>query len=431
MFRFSLLSSPLGLFLTGIGISLAGMLLFVVVLQFSNAGGLAYLLLVLLIVIVILTILLLSIHIATINSAEQSIQEQSSELSSIISSIGEGLLVIDTNKTITMMNPVALNLGGFAAIPHHAPLETTFAFFQNNTPLAVGSWPILEALRAKKTVKTALGDDITMKGSHQLFPVVGSASPLMSSDGELFGAVFVFRDATGEKRIDENKTEFVSLASHQLKTPLTIINWYCELLLSKKNVSLHKELRDYIKHIATGGRRMVSLVNELLIVTQIEEGRMHPRLTPADLSSAVCSVLDECDPLIKQRHGTILFTKPAKPLRVSLDHVLFSQALLNIIINAVEYAKGGACHIEISAHCPSKGMCVLTIRDEGIGIPNEDKEHVFEKFYRAKNAIDAKTEGSGLGLYIAKRFLELMKSDLTFESEERQGTTFTIRLPIA
>ncbi len=431
MFRFSPLSSPLGLFLTGIGISLAGAFLFAFILQLPSAGGLAYLLLALLLLIVVLVVVLLSIHIKTIDEAEQSIQEQSSELSSILSSIGEGLLVVDSDRRITLLNPVAMKLLGYTAASYGTPLKLTLSFFKHSAALPSHAWPILEALQSKKTVKTILYDGISLKGALNTFPVVGSAAPLADTNGTVFGAVWVFRDASAEKQIDEHKTEFVSLASHQLKTPLTIINWYCELLLSKKNSSLSKELRDLLKRIESGGKRMVSLVNELLVVTQIEEGRMRPSLVRANLSHALKAVIDECDPLIKEYRGSIVFVKPSKAAYVKLDHMLFSQAVSNIILNAVKYATDHICRIEIKANYPQKGTCALQIHDKGIGIPDDAKEHVFEKFYRAKNAIESKTEGSGLGLYIAKRFCELMGSGLTFESRKDTGTTFTIIFPVA
>jgi len=234
-----------------------------------------------------------------------------------------------------------------------------------------------------------------------------------------------------EKRIDESKTEFVSLASHQLRTPLTIINWYCELLLSRGKHVLKGNLLTYAKQILKGGTRMVSLVNELMTVTKIEEGRISPALQSVDIADAVKNIIDECEPLVRQQSGLIAFRCATKLPRVRIDPTLFSQSLLNIIMNALRYSGSKPCTIDIRISRAKKGCCAITIKDEGIGVPEDAQEHIFEKFYRARNAIETQTDGNGLGLYIVKRFVELTGGTLSFESKEGVGTTFTITLPFA
>lgn len=421
--------SPTFLFLAGIGIPLIGALLFAFISRLPVGGSIAALSLGLLALIAILVIALIAIHISTIRNAEQLLKQHSDELTVILASIGEGLLVIDSHERITLLNPAAEHMLGIsldrASRPH---IASVISCTQQGKPLAIRHTPPIEALHSQAPIKTMLYDDICIQGANGPIPVIGVASPLNDEQGIRIGSVWIFRNVTAEKRIDENKAEFVSLASHQLKTPLTIINWYSELLLTKGGRSLKGDLRMYAERISKGGIRMVSLINELLTVTQIEEGRIRPAYRSIDIAKAIRNVVDECNPIVDKLHGAITFQAPAKPLILSIDPTLFSQSLLNIIMNAVNYSDPLSCDIHISVRAQKNGPCRVIVHDTGIGIPEDAKEHIFEKFYRARNAIDAQSDGNGLGLYIAKRFLEYMDGDLTFESQERKGTTFTIAL---
>ena len=432
-FNLPLFSSPLGLFLIGIAIPFGGAFLVLLALQaIPTLGAIALFTFAVLVLIVLLSIALIAIYIARIRDAEHALRHSNNELSVILSSIGEGLLVLDADERVILLNPAAEHMLGFqldhAAHPHIASVVT---FFKESEMLEPHLAPPIAALRSKIPIKTVLRDDLSIRGAKHTIPVIGIASPLADEQHERSGSVWIFRNVATEKRIDESKTEFVSLASHQLRTPLTIINWYCELLLSRGKHVLKGNLLTYAKQILKGGTRMVSLVNELMTVTKIEEGRISPALQSVDIADAVKNIIDECEPLVRQQGGLIAFRCATKLPRVRIDPTLFSQSLLNIIMNALRYSGPKPCSIDISISRAKKGYCAITIKDEGIGVPDDAQEHIFEKFYRARNAIETQTDGNGLGLYIVKRFVELTGGTLSFESKESVGTTFTITLPFA
>lgn len=254
------------------------------------------------------------------------------------------------------------------------------------------------------------------------------ASPLISS-GRLVGVVSVWHDMTEEFALDRAKTEFVSLASHQLRTPLTAINWYAEAAASGDYGDPGESLREPIRAIHESAQRMSRLINALLNVSRIEMGRLRIKPEPLELASIAREVVGELTPQTSAKKLRISIAAAPTLTRISYDRSLLKIVYQNIISNAVKYTRtGGRVSISIE---PAGADMLTTVADDGIGIPTEQQPKIFQKLFRANNVQTVETDGTGLGLYIAKAVVEQFGGKIWFSSELGVGTTFHFTLPLS
>lgn len=244
---------------------------------------------------------------------------------------------------------------------------------------------------------------------------------------------FYGRDVTRERQIEQIKTDFVTLTSHQLRTPLTGIKWYVELLQKGSVGDLTHAQQEYVNNISGINNQLINLVNDLLSVSQIETGdRFRPERYELDivpiLRSTVGKVYSEHG---ESRHITIAYTKPfPQRLVLYIDGHLISEAIQNVIANAIKYSADHSTVTIGFKYTENNTMAVFSIHDNGMGIPESQKERVFEKFFRADNVMTAQIQGTGLGLYISKAIIERHRGKIWFESSKEKGTTFFIALPL-
>lgn len=226
------------------------------------------------------------------------------------------------------------------------------------------------------------------------------------------------------------KTEFVSIASHQLRTPLSIIKWYVEFLSKQeRQKDFTPEEVNYINTINESNQRMIKLVNDLLDISRIEGGRMQVQPQPGNIVELCQNIIKDNSPLAETKKIKISFKyDPAIPL-ISLDAKRMGIVIDNLISNAIKYIPGekGQISIELSQ---KKNNVLFAIADNGVGIPSKDQNKIFKKFFRSDNTMKLQTSGTGLGLFIAKAIVESHKGSIWFVSKENEGTTFYISLPI-
>lgn len=225
------------------------------------------------------------------------------------------------------------------------------------------------------------------------------------------------------------KTEFVSVASHQLRTPLSSIRWLAELLTSGRLGRLNPKQLDYLNDIQQGNERMIKLVNDLLDVSRIEMGRLDLKLEPTDILVKVKDLIKEFEQFAQASNVKInLITKPGLPL-VMTDSQRIRLTIQNLIDNAIKYiGKDGRTDITIAPM--NEKFMRISVKDTGVGIPEEQKKFIFQRFFRSDNILKHQTTGTGLGLYIAKAIIEASGGKMGFESKEGVGSTFWFTLPI-
>lgn len=263
----------------------------------------------------------------------------------------------------------------------------------------------------------------------ELYTAAISITPVLNKLNEIIFFVGIERDITKEKQIDQAKTEFVSLASHQLRTPLSTINWYSEMLLNGDAGRLKPEQANYVEEIYRGNQRMVSLVNALLNVSRLELGTfaIEPKL--CDIKKIADSAISDIDHKMFEKH--IKFTKKydKKIKDMMLDDKLTMIIFQNLLSNAVKYTlEKGKINLTIAVN--GKKL-LITVSDTGLGIPEAQQGKIFTKLFRADNVRKTDTEGTGLGLYIIKSVVENVGGKIWFESIENKGTSFYVTLPLS
>lgn len=336
---------------------------------------------------------------------------------SIVSSLSDGVIVYDLDGTVTEVNKSAEKLLGLSReeILGKQPLGNKENSRWKNL-FSVSQAPLTDYETTELNFTNDRGT--TVKVTHL---------PLVSVERIATGSIRVLHDMTAEKQLDALNSSFVSTASHQIRTPLTGIRWGLEELLSIPG--LNDEAKELISKSLAGTERLSRLVTDLMNVTRVEDTKAGYEFVNSDLTEIVKKVLNEVEMLPFYSERDIVFVEPDHIFpTVRIDVEKFSLAFRNLIDNAIQYTnKNGQIRISLRH---SGNFLVLHIKDDGIGIRKEDQDLLFSRFYRAKNAVIHRPDGTGLGLYIAKQVINQHGGRLSFDSEEGKGTTFMIHLPV-
>lgn len=359
----------------------------------------------------------------------ENLKQERDKIQTIIASMGEGLIVVDKDKKIIMANPTA------GRLLKRSPEKLIGEDFTRSIPLYFGreeaAWeihPVAKAIKAKKTVISNLADNFFLaKSSGKRFSALIVAAPL--SREELSGAVMMFRDASEEKALDEAKISFISVASHQLRTPLTSMRWFSEMLIDGDAGVINDEQKHFIERIYQGTERMINLVNLLLQIARVEAGRLKIEPVAIDFKNTTQGVAFTLKADLEAKEQKIIIkTEPDPFPTIPMDQEVIWQVIQNLLSNACRYSPVKAT---IAVSIIKKDSAIeYSVKDQGIGIPKEVQNRIFEKFYRAENALKHVPEGSGLGLALVKMLVERWGGKIWFESDENQGTTFFFTIPI-
>ncbi len=381
---------------------------------------------------------LISTSVQTIDRIKKLISAEHSRLQSLIESMSNGVVMFDADENIVVANPkirsvIQKNTGKLS-------LDDIFSYFEQNlTKNEVDENTFVSLSDAvEKAITTT--ETVHIKEfplGRKYFEIF--VTPVYGDQKETAGGAIILHDITELKEIDRMKSEFVSVASHQLRTPLTAINWYVEMLQAGDAGELNKEQKDFLDEIYNGSTRMVKLVNDLLNVSRIETGRLKIEPVPMQLETFIKNIIHELEVMAREHLSTVLFVKPEKSLpKIAIDETLMRQVVHNLITNAIRYSTAEASTITVMLS-QKENTYVISVSDSGIGIPKEVQGRIFEKFYRADNAREKEAEGSGIGLYIAKMIVEESGGTLRFESpnafrtikgeKEGYGATFFLSLP--
>ena len=361
---------------------------------------------------------------------EVAAKQERDRAQGIISSMGEGLVVVDKNYNVVMINKIAANLFEIAQEPSFGQdLKKIVSIYKKDRELLPEERPIATVLRNGEAITTRLGDNFYVKTvSGKKFPIVFTLTPIMGKGIE--AVVMVFKDATEEKTLDSAKTNFISVASHQLRTPLTSIRWFTEMVLDGDAGEINEQQRHFIDRVYESSIRMSDLVNLLLQIARIESGRIIIEPEPIDLSELAKQVGDSLKPILRAKSQEVTVTSNPSPLPlVPLDKSIIWQVIQNLLTNANRYS---LAKTPIQVSITQKGQELeFAVSNAGIGIPKKYYNRIFEKFFRAENAIKSVPEGSGLGLALVKSLVLGWGGKVWFESEEGKNTTFYFTIPIA
>jgi len=280
----------------------------------------------------------------------------------------------------------------------------------------------------KDEKQTFKGEFSNKKKDGENYIAEASVTPILGDDGEIIFYVGLERDITKLKEIDKMKSEFISIASHQLRTPLSAMKWYLELLIAGDAGKLTSQQLDFAQNINTSNERMIDLVNALLNVSRIESGRIIIDPQPIKIKGLVEGVINEISKRAIDKNIKIIENiQKGMPL-VTLDPKLIRNALMNLLTNSIKYSPKKT-QISMNVY-KEKEYVVFKVSDQGYGIPKADKEKIFTKFYRGKNITKFDTNGNGIGLYLVKQIIDTSGGQIWFESKVNKGTTFWFKLLI-
>lgn len=347
----------------------------------------------------------------------------------ILAGVGDGLFVTDANQKVTYVNDAFESITGFdeSEVVGRRLTDVVEMVTKDGKTVSKAHRPLARVLKTKRQVVIPSTKGFYYRAKDgNLIPVSMAVSPILA-DKEFVGAVEVFRDVTQESNIDRTKTEFVSLASHQLKTPLTSINWYTELLLEDKS-SLKKSQLEYVHTIEDAAQRMSDLVNSLLNISRLELGTfmIEPKLT--SIRTIVKEVVSDQRSLLKERKQKLKVSYGKSIPKVPVDPQLTHIIIQNLVSNASKYSPDESS-IELLVNADAKNITIQCI-DHGYGIPKQQQGAIFTKLFRADNARRSNVDGTGLGLYIVKTIADTAGCSISFVSEEGKGTTFTFTIPL-
>lgn len=367
--------------------------------------------------------------------ANAKVQQEKAQDEVLLNNIGDAVVAVDHDRKVIFINEVAARMIGWDrkdVVGKIWGVDMPGVVDDQGNSIPREKRSIHQAMMKRASTFVSYYSYIRKDGTR--FPVANTSAPIITN-GQVTGAIVVFRDVTREKEIDRMKTEFISLASHQLRTPLSAIKWYLRMLLDGDAGKLAKEQEDFVRIVDESNERMISLVNDLLNISRIESGRIIIEPHPTDISTLVQDSVNELS--MKMHEKELVFTidiQPELPL-VNIDVQLVRHVYMNLLSNAIKYTPiRGSITLKIYKR---NNEVISEIQDTGYGIPKGQQNKVFQKFFRAENAVKYETDGTGLGLYLVKAIIDSSGGRIWFKSPTIQstngeiaGTTFWFALPI-
>jgi len=351
-----------------------------------------------------------------VENARRLAEEEKNKTLAIITNFTDGLLFFDEKYSLVLFNPQAERFFNIAR--------------KDIVGLSISE--LSEILCLKPLIKI-LGPEYIKKISRKELDLKQGLILELSTisiirEKEKIGTLVILHDVTREKRIESMKTEFVSIAAHQLRTPLSAIKWTIRMFLIGDLGKITKEQTNFLEKTYQSNERMINLINDLLNVTRIEEGRYLYKPTLVNFENLIQTAMESFKEKIKTRKINFKFEKPKEKIpKIKVDIEKMQLVIQNLLDNAIRYTLEGG-KITVSLKYKEKEL-KFSIQDTGIGISKEQQKRIFTKFFRTVNAVKMETEGSGLGLFIAKNIIDAHGGKIWFESEKGKGSTFSFSLP--
>ena len=334
-----------------------------------------------------------------------------------------GLCITDLNRNVILLNKEAEALTGYTD-EEMAGGPVTAYYAPDTADLAAAE---IKTLKENHSVTKELA--FVRKGGISV-PVLVTYSLITENQGEEPYIVEAYSDLTDRKRLDHLKNEFVFIAAHELRSPVTAINLLLNLIFEDRRFSLDPVLRDYLGRLQEAEERLLHLVDDLLEVSRSEVGHLKIKLEPQDITVAVRAVLNDFRANALGRDVTLKYDAPAAALPAVLSDVnKLREILTNLVSNAIKYnVPGGTVTV---THEVIDGFLMTAVTDTGIGMRPEDQPNLFQKFWRSDDFAVRAQPGTGLGLFIVQELVHRMGGSVSVQSERGRGTTVTFSLPLA
>lgn len=340
----------------------------------------------------------------------------------ILENIADGIIATDKNGVILFVNnatEVMLQANQKKLLGKKI-IEVMKMFDAQGNKIPDAQRPIVQVLHSAKPLQIQREYE---KADHTRFPAAITIAPIIQ-EGIIVGTVQVIRDITAQKNLEKQKNDFISITAHQLRTPLGIIRWSIESLFKNK---LTQPLEKPLQEIYATTLQLIVLVNDLLDVSRIEQKQIVDHIEKIDILPLVQNSMKGLENAAKTKKISVKLLTEERTITLYIDASRFSQVIQNVLSNAIKYNKEhGSVTIRITQDA---AVVNITIEDTGIGIPAIDKQRIFEKFSRGSNVQTTNVEGTGLGLFVVKSYIEHWGGHVSIESKLGKGTTVKIEIP--
>jgi PAS domain S-box-containing protein len=383
---------------------------------------------------------------------EDALRESQQRWVTTLASIGDAVISTDTEGKITFMNREAEWLTGWNHREIiHKPVDLILNIIDGATsiPFRYNEIPVIGFIE----------DRILIHRSGVEIPIDYSIAPIITKDGKSLGIVLIFRDVSKRKEAaevirnhnsileqtvrertielemakehaesaDRLKTAFLLNMSHELRTPLNSIIGFSGILLKHLPGPLNTEQEKQLEMVQKSGRHLLSLINDILDISKIEAGELVPHYDPFNMTDLIENILKLVEPQAKNKRLTVVFKKSESEITVVSDKIRIRQILINLIINAIKFTSAGV----VQVICIKEANSVkVEVSDTGIGIKEEDIDKLFNPFIQLENNLTRKFEGSGLGLSISKKLIDMLHGTIEVKSKYGSGSTFTLNIPL-
>ncbi len=354
-------------------------------------------------------------------------KERSEGVLRFLRSIGDGVFATDRDGKIVFMNKAAEELSGCPAVNAEGIYYgDVFCFSLERNPMAGCVRMVEDAISENRIGEDGSSHVILGRRDGGQLPVSYTVAPIRDEKGDPIGCVVTMQDASRDRQMEQMKNDFLSIAAHQLRTPLTGVRWSLEMLLDSGTVS--EEISAELRKIHESSCHMSVLIDDLIDASRINQKLLSETPVSVNPADVVLSSIESMRAAAGKRKITITSRMSKDMPEVPLIKEGFLEVMGNLIGNAIKYSKdGGEVHVEAIRR---GGVFRVSVADQGIGIPKSEQGKIFTRFFRATNAMLKETDGSGIGLSAVKSFLDEMGGRIWFESSEGSGTTFFIELPI-
>jgi PAS domain S-box-containing protein len=369
------------------------------------------------------------------NELASELSEVAGKSEVVINAITDGVIALNGQGIIQLINPAAQQLLGW---PKHDAINLSYKSIlkmldTKTQPVTDANDPVAQAIAANKTIKNDSFSLETQAGKTFLASV--SVSPV----GQLGnGVIIVFRDITTEKSDERQRAEFISTASHEMRTPVASIEGYLGLALNPATATIDEKARDFITKAHESAQHLGRLFADLLDVSKADDSRLKNDPKVVDIVPFVHDIVEGLTPKATEKDlrvlykpmpsgdGTVNNTRINPVFYANVDNDHLREIVQNLVENAIKYTLKGDVVVDVTG---DNEHVVISIADTGIGIPREDQAHLFQKFYRVDTSDTREIGGTGLGLYLCRRLTETIGGRIWVESEYKRGSTFYVELP--
>ncbi len=381
-----------------------------------------------------------------VNQLAEALRDERMKSSIIVNAIEDGVVLFDHEHIIRSFNPGASVITGWKA---EEALNLDYSNVvklvnHKGEPFSENDDPFRRVLKEATAIRVNASELVTQ--DNKRVPISLNISPLIDNSGpgdtkRVFAAVAVFRDVTAERAEESQRAEFISTASHEMRTPVAAIEGYLALALNDKVCIIDSHARDYLEKAHSSTQHLGKLFQDLLTSAKAEDGRLTSHPAVVEMGHFLQQVSEDLRFSAASKGLTMDFAVGASDLinaRQDMGHVVkplyfvladadrIREVITNIFDNAVKYTESGNITIGLTGN---NEVAQIFVRDTGPGIPADDASHLFQKFYRVDNSATRTIGGTGLGLFICRKIVELYQGRIWVESKVGQGSTFFINLP--